>query len=49
MFIERAVAYGKDDISVDDLKSIIATILFGMDNLSSFNGYPFYQGDIQIQ
>jgi len=49
MFIERAVAFGKDDISVDDLKSIIATILFGMDSRSSFNGYPFYQGDIPIQ
>ena len=49
MFIERAVAYGKDDIGVDDLKSIIATILFGMESRSSFNGYPFYQGDIPIQ
>jgi len=49
MFIERAVAYGKDDIGVDDLKSIIATIIFGMENRSSFNGYPFYQGDIPIQ
>ncbi len=49
MFIERAIAYGKDDISVDDLKSIISTILFGLDNRSSFNGYPFFQGDTTIQ
>jgi uncharacterized protein Smg (DUF494 family) len=49
MFIERAVAFGKDDISVDDLKSIVATILFGMDSRTSFNGYPFYQGDAPIQ
>ena len=49
MFIERAVAYGQDDIGVDDLKSIIATILFGLESRSSFNGYPFYQGDIPIQ
>lgn len=49
MFVERAVAFGKDDISVDDLKSIVATILFGMDNRSSFNGYPSFQGDITIQ
>jgi len=49
MFIERAIAYGKDDISVDDLKSIVATILFGLDNRSSFNGYPFFQGDTTIQ
>lgn len=49
MFIERAVAYGKDDIGVDELKSIVATIIFGMDNRSSFNGYPSFQGDITIQ
>jgi len=49
MFVERAVAYGKDDIGVDDLKSIIATILFGLESRSSFNGYPFYHGDIPIQ
>ncbi len=49
MFIERAIAYGKDDISVEDLKSIVATILFGLDNRSSFNGYPFFQGDTTIQ
>ncbi len=49
MFIERAIAYGKDDISVDDLKSIVATILFGLDNRSSFNGYLFFQGDTTIQ
>jgi len=49
LFIERALAYGKDDISVDDLKSIIASILFGLDNRSSFNGYTFYSGDLTIQ
>jgi hypothetical protein len=49
MFIERAVAFGKDDIGVDDLKSIVASILFGLDNRSSFNGYPSYQGDTIFQ
>ena len=49
MFIERAIAYGKDDINVDDLKSIVATILFGIDNRSSFNGYTFYDGNIPVQ
>jgi uncharacterized protein Smg (DUF494 family) len=49
MFVERAIAYGKDDLNVDDLKAIVATILFGLDSRSSFNGYPFYQGDIPIQ
>ena len=49
VFVERAVAFGKDDLSVDDMKSIIATILFGLDSRSSFNGYPQYQGDIPLQ
>jgi uncharacterized protein Smg (DUF494 family) len=49
MFVERALAYGKDAINVDDLKSIVATIIFGMENRSSFNGYPMYQEDLPIQ
>jgi uncharacterized protein Smg (DUF494 family) len=48
MFVERALAYGKNDINVDDLKSIVASILFGMENRSSFNGYSFHQGDWQV-
>ena len=49
MFIERALAYGKNDINIEDLKSIVATIIFGLDNRSSFNGYSFKQGDQTIQ
>lgn len=49
MFVERALAYGKNAINVDDLKSIVATIIFGMENRSSFNGYPLYQEDLPIQ
>jgi uncharacterized protein Smg (DUF494 family) len=49
LLVERAMAYGKDDINVDDLKSIVATIIFGLDNRSSFNGYPFHSGDLTIQ
>jgi uncharacterized protein Smg (DUF494 family) len=49
MFVERALAYGKEAINVDDLKSIVATIIFGMENRSSFNGYSLYQGDLPIQ
>jgi len=49
MFVERALAYGKDAINVDDLKSIVATIIFGMENRSSFNGYSLYQEDMPIQ
>jgi uncharacterized protein Smg (DUF494 family) len=50
MFVERALAYGKDAINVDDLKSIVATIIFGMENRSSFNGYSLSQAaDLPIQ
>ena len=48
-FIERALAYGKDDISVDDLKSIVASIIFDTDNASMFGGYTLYDGDVPIQ
>ncbi len=48
-FIERALAYGKDDISVDDLKSIVASIIFNADNASMFGGYQLYGGDVPIQ
>jgi len=49
IFVERALAYGKDDLNVDDLKSIVASILFDLDNRSTFNGYTFYGGDLTIQ
>ena len=49
IFIERALAYGKDDISVDDLKSIVASIIFNTDNASMFGGYTLYNGDVPIQ
>ena len=48
-FIERALAYGKDDISVDDLKSIVASIIFDSDNASMFGGYTLQDGDVPIQ
>lgn len=48
-FVERALAIGKDDISVDDLKSIVASIIFDMDNHTSFNGYSLYHGDVPLQ
>jgi len=49
MFVERALAFGKEDISVDDLKSIVASIIFDLDNHTSFNGYSFYSDDIPLQ
>jgi uncharacterized protein Smg (DUF494 family) len=49
IFVERALAYGKDDLNVDDLKSIVASILFDLDNRSTFDGYTFYGGDMTIQ
>jgi len=49
IFIERALAYGKDDISVDDLKSIVASIIFNTDNASMFGGYTLYGGEVPLQ
>jgi uncharacterized protein Smg (DUF494 family) len=49
IFVERALAFGKDDISVDDLKSIVASIIFDIDNHTSFNGYSLYHGDVPLQ
>lgn len=49
ILVERALAYGKDDLNVDDLKSIVASILFDLDNRSTFDGYTFYGGDLTIQ
>ena len=48
-FVERALAFGKDDISVDDLKSIVASILFNIDNNTTFNGYPLFHDDVPLQ
>jgi uncharacterized protein Smg (DUF494 family) len=48
-FIERALAYGKDDISVDDLKSIVASIIFDTDTAYMFGGYTLYDGDVPLQ
>ena len=49
IFVERALAFGKDDISVDDLKSIVASIIFDIDHHTSFNGYSLYHGDVPLQ
>jgi uncharacterized protein Smg (DUF494 family) len=48
-FIERALAFGKDDISVDDLKSIVASIIFDLDNHTNFNGYSLFHNDVPLQ
>ena len=48
-FVERALAFGKDDISVEDLKSIVASILFNIDNHTTFNGYPLFHDDAPLQ
>lgn len=48
-FVERALAFGKDDISVEDLKSIVASILFNIDNHTTFNGYPLFHDDVPLQ
>jgi uncharacterized protein Smg (DUF494 family) len=46
--VERAMAYGKTDIGTDDIKSIVATIIFGSGNVSAFNKYTFFQDNQTI-
>jgi hypothetical protein len=48
-FVDRALAFGKDDISVEDLKSIVASIIFDVDSHTSFNGFPVYHNDVPLQ
>ena len=48
-FVDRALAFGKDDISVEDLKSIVASIIFDVDSRTSFNGYSVNHNDVPLQ
>jgi uncharacterized protein Smg (DUF494 family) len=49
LVVESALSYGKNNLEVEDLKSIIAAILFNRDNNSPFNSPMLNRGDIQIQ
>jgi uncharacterized protein Smg (DUF494 family) len=49
IIIERALAYGKDDINLDDLKSIVASIIFGLDEGYPLSGYAPSNGNSPIQ
>ena len=50
MVVESALSYGKNNLEVDDLKSIIAAILFNRDSNSPFNNTMLNMGgDIPIQ
>jgi len=45
LIIERALSIGTSNITLDDIKSIAASIIFGGDsNLNSYNGFFFSQG-----
>lgn len=48
-FVEKALSYGKNDINVDDLKSIVATIIFTTDGSSFYSNISFNQKDMTIQ
>jgi uncharacterized protein Smg (DUF494 family) len=49
VIIERALAFGKDDISIDDLKSIVASIIFGLDGGYPLGGYSLSNGNSPLQ
>ena len=47
--VECAASFGKDDLSIEDLKSIVASVLFNRDTNSPFNNSMLNGGDIPIQ
>jgi uncharacterized protein Smg (DUF494 family) len=49
LVVEHALSYGKDHLEVEDLKSIIASILFDRKNNSPYNNPELNRGDIPIQ
>ena len=49
LVVEHALSYGKNNLEVEDLKSIIASILFDRNNNSPYNNPELNRGDIPIQ
>lgn len=46
--IDRSMALGTSDITVDDIKSITASLLFGSDSNGMWDGFFFQQGNNTI-
>jgi uncharacterized protein Smg (DUF494 family) len=49
IIVERALAFGKEDINLDDLKSIVAGIIFGHDEGYPLSGYTPFDGNSPVQ
>jgi len=49
LVIERALSFGTSNITIDDVKSIAASIIFGTEpGSNSYNGFYFSQGNNTI-
>jgi uncharacterized protein Smg (DUF494 family) len=44
IIIERALALGTMDVTLEDIKSLIASVIFGVETSNSFDGFLFHQG-----
>jgi uncharacterized protein Smg (DUF494 family) len=42
--IERAIASGASSITMDDIKNITASLLFGAESNSNMDGFLYYNG-----
>ena len=49
IIVERALAFGKEDINLDDLKTIVAGIIFGHDEGYPLSGYTPFDGNSPVQ
>ena len=49
LLAEYALSYGKSNIDVEDLKSIVASIIFKIDRNTPFSDSELGRGDIPIQ
>jgi len=48
IIIERALTVGTTNVTLEDIKSIVASIIFGPESSNSFDGYFFHQGNNSI-
>ncbi len=48
VIIEKALSLGTTDVTLDDIKSIIASIVFGGDAGGAYDGFFFHQGTNSI-
>jgi uncharacterized protein Smg (DUF494 family) len=44
LIIEKALSIGTANVTLDDIKSIVASLVFGTESTNSFDGFFFHQG-----